>query len=910
MSLEKEYLDITYLPENGFVRKRCKTCGKHFWTADDREVCGDPPCGSYTFIGDPVFKKKMDVNEMREYYLSFFEKRGHERIERYPVVARWRDDIYLTIASIADFQPFVTSGVAPPPANPLTISQPCIRMDDLDSVGRTGRHLTLFEMMAHHAFNNPEEEIYWKSETVAYCTELLNELGVAKEDIVYKEEPWAGGGNAGPCLEAIVGGLEVATLVFMNLEVHPDGDIEIKGERYRKMDNYIVDTGYGLERFTWASQGTATLYDAVFGQVVDAILDHSNAGVDRKDEEVARIIAESSKLAGVMGSLRGEALLELRKGVASKLGIGVEELEKIVKPMELVYALADHTRAILFMLGDGLVPSNAGAGYLARLMIRRSFRLTEELELSLGLYDIISIHRNILKDFSFDVPMETIQEILELEERRYRVTLERGVGLVERTIERKGKIEKSDLIEFYDSHGIPAELALKIAEKKGVAVEMPEDFYAELASRHTKAERKEKRKILQAEYPPTERLYYDSKLLSFEAEVLGVEGDKAGGKVILNRTAFYPESGGQDNDTGYLELNGRKIAVTDVLEEDGVVVHIVDGAVENIEKGVKVKGFVDAERRFRHMRHHTATHILLYALRKVLGNHVWQAGAKKEWDKARLDITHFKKLSDDEIREIEKIANAEVMANKPVTWEIEDRIEAEKKYGFRLYQGGVPPGKDIRVVRAGEDVQACGGTHVSSTGEIGLIKILRTESIQDGVIRFEFAAGDAALDHIAKEEEYLKEASNLLRVEPAMLPKTVARFFDEWKSQKKEIEKLKDEIAKLKAEMLSEKAEELAGYRVVAEIFEGEDMQTLAKMGGYLAEMGYVGCLITVKDGVKMVCFSGSDAVDARDLIREVGKLIKGGGGGRKDLAQGAGQIEPGRDDLMDILFTFLRVRG
>ena len=303
--MEKEYLEISYLSDNGFVRRKCKICGKHFWSIKETDVCGDPPCVSYSFIGNPVFKKSMKLDEMREYYLSFFEKRNHARIERYPVVARWRDDIYLTIASIADFQPFVTSGVAPPPANPLTISQPCIRMDDLDSVGRTGRHLTLFEMMAHHAFNNPQKEIYWKNETVEYCTDLLVELGVKKEDIIYKEEPWAGGGNAGPCLEALVGGLELATLVFMNLEVHPEGDIEIKGERYRKMDNYIVDTGYGLERFVWASQGTPTVYDAIFPEVIDEIIGNSNVGFSRDDEEVKRIIGESSKLAGVMGELRG-----------------------------------------------------------------------------------------------------------------------------------------------------------------------------------------------------------------------------------------------------------------------------------------------------------------------------------------------------------------------------------------------------------------------------------------------------------------------------------------------------------------------------------------------------------------------------------------------------------------------------
>ncbi len=898
--LDEEYLDITFLKENGFVRKRCPLCGKHFWTADEsREICGDPPCGSYEFIGNPIFKRKFTLDEMREFYLSFFEKRGHARVGRYPVVARWRDDIYLTIASIADFQPFVTSGIAPPPANPLTISQPCIRMDDLDSVGRTGRHLTLFEMMAHHAFNYPNQHVYWKNETVQYCTELLEELGVPKEKIVYKEEPWVGGGNAGPCLEAIVGGIELATLVFMNLVEDENGDIELKGARFRKMENYIVDTGYGLERFVWASQGTPTVYDAIFPEVVEAIIENSNA--PERDEEAERIIAESSKLAGIMGELRGEKLLEMRSKVADKLGISLEQLENIVVPMEKVYALADHTRAILFMLGDGLVPSNAGAGYLARLMIRRSLRLAEELELTITLFDLVELHRKLLKVFEFEVPMEIIHEILELEEERYRKTISKGIKLVERVIQKKKMIGKDDLVEFYDSHGIPPELVVKIAEERGVEVEMPKDFYAELASRHAKAERKKKEKLLEKEYPKTEKLYYDQpKLFEFDAEVLGVEKDF----VILDRSAFYPESGGQDYDTGHLVVNGSKVGVTAVFEEDGVVLHKVEDP-SKFEVGVKVKGIINAERRLRHTRHHSATHILLHVLRNKLGAHVWQAGARKEFAKARLDITHYKRPSEEEIREIEKLANAEVLANKPISWEWMDRIKAEKIYGFRLYQGGVPPGREIRIVRVGDDVQACGGTHCNSTGEIGLIKITKVESIQDGVIRFEFCAGEAALDYIAQQESLLRRASDILRVEPAKLPQTVERFFEEWKERGKEVEKLKEEIAKLKAEMLIAKAEEFDSIKVVAEVINA-DMRELIKLGEVLADKGCVGCLMSPEGKVRVVTFSGVERVDARELMKEIGRHIKGSGGGKPKIAQGAGQKTLSKDELMNIIFSYL----
>ena len=899
--LEKEYLDILYLQDNGFVRKKCKTCGKYFWTADkSREVCGDPPCGTYTFINNPVFKRKFALDEMREFYLSFFEKRGHRRIERYPVVARWRDDIYLTIASIADFQPFVTSGVNPPPANPLTISQPCIRMDDLDSVGKTGRHLTLFEMMAHHAFNYAGREIYWKSETVQYCTELLEKLGVQKEDIVYKEEPWAGGGNAGPCLEAIVGGIELATLVFMNLEAHPEGEIEIKGEKYRKMENYIVDTGYGLERFTWASQGTPTVYDAIFEKVLEKIIDNSEIGFSTKDYEVRKIIEESSKVAGVLGSLKGEALVKFRKEVARNLSISVEKLEKIIVPLEKVYALADHTRAILFMLGDGLVPSNAGAGYLARLMIRRSLRLSEEIGFTLSIFDLIKLHRKILASFKFEVPLEVIEDMLQIEEERYRNTIRKGIQIVERVLKKRKKIEKSDLIEFYNSHGIPAEIVEKIAKEKGVEVEIPRDFYAELALRYSKAEKEKEEIKIKEKLPKTRKIYYENpKLFEFNAKVVRVIDNYA----IFDQTAFYPEGGGQECDRGYILFNGNKVRVLEVKEENGVILHKLS---ERIREGVNVRGVIDKNRRLSLMRHHSATHILLHALQKTLGKHVWQTGVKKEENKARLDITHYKKLTPEEVEKIEILANREVMENKPITWGWMDRIEAEKKYGFRLYQGGVPPGKEIRIVKVGDDIQACGGTHCNSTGEIGLIKILRVDPIQDGVLRFEFAAGEAAIKHIRREESYLREASQVLRVEPSILPKTVARFFEEWKVQKKEIDRLLDELAVVKAEKLEKEAEEFNSIKVIAEVIEA-DIKELIKIGKVLAAKGYVGCLLGIKDGVKVVTFSGIEGIDARDLIKRVGMVIKGGGGGKRELAQGAGQVRIDKDELMNVVFEFLR---
>ena len=260
--------NIPFWEESGHSCRVCSVTGLRFWSRDEnRTTSGDTVEDSYTFIGNPIIKGfpmrgKELKDAMRETFLDYFEQRGHARIDPYPVLARWRDDIHLTIASIADFQPHVTSGLVPPPANPLGISQPCIRLTDVAAVGRSGRHLTTFEMMAHHAFNRPDDGdvIYWIDQCVRYCDDMLvNTFGIEPADITYIENPWSGGGNAGPALEVIVGGLELATLVFMNLEEHEDGDVEIKGLRYREMPLQIIDTGYVLERFCCFS----TVMDAI-----------------------------------------------------------------------------------------------------------------------------------------------------------------------------------------------------------------------------------------------------------------------------------------------------------------------------------------------------------------------------------------------------------------------------------------------------------------------------------------------------------------------------------------------------------------------------------------------------------------------------------------------------------------------
>ncbi len=886
---------LDYFKENGFVRKQCPKCGKNFWTRDsETEFCGDPPCVSYSFIGKPVFKKEYDIFSMREAYLSFFEKEGHTRVNRYPVIARWRDDIYLTIASIADFQPFVTSGLVPPPANPLTISQPCIRLDDLDAVGRSGRHLTTFEMMAHHCFNKRGQEIYWKDRTVELCDSLLSSFGLDLNAVTYKEAPWAGGGNAGPSVEVLVGGLELATLVFMDLKQTKGGSIEIKGQTYEKMDNYIVDTGYGLERFVWASKGSPTIYDAVFPRIVNELMDLAGVEHSIDNPEYAEIFSQNARLAGVM-DISGQAnLFQLRKKVADSIGTTVEKLQRIMVPVETVYAITDHSRCLAFMLGDGIIPSNVKAGYLARLVLRRTLRLMKELDIKEPLIEIIEMQiRNFPEYPEFRERLDTIREIVALEEEKYADTIERGTKLVKKTAkhfkEKKQPIPLAELIQLYDTHGIPPEITREIAKEAGVAVELPDTFYSLVAQSHSKAQTEDE-ETLALDLPPTQKLYYEyPEQIEFEATVLDVIENN----VILDRTMFYPEGGGQPADHGTLSVNDYVVNVADVQNLNGVIVHETDSDF-GFKKGDTVKGIVDWERRMAHTRHHTATHIVNEAAKSVLGKHIWQTGAQKSTDRARLDLTHFKRITDEEFKEIELLANKAVMKNQPVFIDWMDRIEAQQRYGFVLYQGGVPPGKDIRILRVGNDVEACGGTHVSNTGLIGPIKLIKTERIQDGVERIEFSAGEAAVKRIQERDELLKKASEALRVSPDQLPDTVNRFFEEWKDFKKENERLKAELAEVRVKAMMSDAVDINGLKVLAKKIPHADVEELIKAATEFSKNDdVVAILASDKAGVKIVMSAGAHAqkkgVNSGAIVREMSKLLGGGGGGKPGIAQGGG---------------------
>jgi alanyl-tRNA synthetase len=936
-------IDLTVFHENGYVRKQCRVTDLWFWTTDQsRDTCGDTSEDEYTFIGKPLIQgyemRGKDLKDsMREAFLQFFENVEHTRIAPYPVLARWRDDIHLTIASIADFQPHVTSGEVEPPANPLTISQPCIRLTDVDAVGRSGRHLTTFEMMAHHVFNRPEEGrmFYWMEECVQYCHDMFTKtFGIDSKEITYVENPWCGGGNAGAAVEVIVGGLELATLVFMNLEEHPEGDVELKGDRYREMPLQIIDTGYGLERFCWAAAGTPTIYEAIYPDTVEWLKQLSgfeNIAKQWPELNLDDVLGEMSRLNGIMNieaGVDGEKLRSIFIERLSQRGhiLNEEQFSSITEPLARIYAIPDHLHALCNMLGDGLVPSNAKAGYLARMMARRTLRLRDELGLDVSLSQLAIHHLEVnLGNSKMKQTKDGLCTILDLEEQKYAEMVRKGGNVILTQLRNLNKssqsIDDEILFTLNDSHGIPPDMVISLAKESGWnSVKLRIGFSAEMAERHALMAKKAAtavivKKLVDASdsLPFTKSLYYeDVQQREFDASVLfcgPLNGDDlpedASHGIILDRTCFYPEGGGQEGDYGTLSTDSNLRNVLDTRTSGSHIVHLVDGA---FEVGDLVHGSLDWDRRKQLMDHHTSVHIVGGAARRILGPHIYQAGANKSVESARLDITHFKRLTRDDLDAIESMAN-EIIGQVQRTDKTElNRKDADKKYGFDLYQGGAPKGDSIRVLRISDhDVQACGGTHHDEPGQIGSIRVIRSTAVQDGVERLHIVAGQAALNYAREQDELLRRTVDIFGINSEDLPRTAERFFTEWKEQRKRIQHLEAEIVRIKTSGGDDSSYSKDGVRIVVMESDG-DLKQMTKMLKELTldnsnpTLAILGSRV---GGGKLMIATTEDTIaseryNAVDLLREISPLISGGGGGRPTFAQGGGSNPDGLDDALN----------
>jgi len=812
---EKHYPTET-LKEKGYRRQRCEKCGEYFWAVKERETCDEPECTEgYSFINNPPGNQK-DIDYIKAWksFEKHMEKRGYTSIKRYPVIARWKEDSYWTNASIYDFQPHVVTGEVEPPANPLIVPQMCMRFNDTDNVGITGRHNTSFVMTGQHAFKKPDEfdqKKYFKD----YFTWFTNTLKIPKKELTIHEDQWGGGGNLGVSLEIFSRSLELGNQVYMNYK--------IKEDSYEPLDIQVLDMGMGHARVPWLLTGKHTIYQVEFPTVCEHLFKKTGIKETQKYREFL-------SYSGTMDMEEVQNVEKKWEEIAEKINTDKEELKKQVTQISNLYSIGDHLRTLLFAITDGALPSNTSGGYDLRTLYRRIHDYKDKHGWDIDFMKIAEKHAEYLEPMFPETQqhLEELNEILNHEEKKYKKTLKESKKYIEKAVE-KEDLTPEEIVDLYDTKGISPETLKQEAKKRGKKIEIPSDLYARIAEKHSEKEQKEQKprlKVDTSNYPNTETLYHEENLefkgtFKFKAKVLGNEKINGSNYIILDRTAFYPESGGQEPDHG--KING--LEVDDVQKKEGVILHKTSG---EIEKGKKVKGKIDKKRREDLTKHHTATHIINGAARKTLGEHVWQAGAKKYKDRARIDITHYEIPSEEQIKEIEKKANRAIEKEIKIEKKIMNKREAEEKHGFRIYQGGYVPGNKVRIVNIKDwDVEACGGTHCNNTSQVGAIKITNVSKKQDGVIRMEYKAGEKLRQLLEEKEQKLDEIAEAVQSDQNKVVEKVKKMKKEWKQREKKIQELRKKIAQGGTQKKSERIRymEDADMKLLQEIADKEIKQ-------------------------------------------------------------------------------------
>lgn len=921
----EKYYATEVLKEKGFERKLCVRCKKPFWTAEaERETCGDPSCSGegFGFIGKSPAREDMDYIGVWKRFSSMFRKMGYFPIKRYPVVARWNPTMEYTNSSISAFQPYVISGEIEPPENPLVIPQFCLRFNDIDNVGITQSHNTGFVMIGQHMFVPPKQ---WDQNKVFLDIYrwLEKGLGLEKADLIFHEDAWAGGGNIGCCMEFFSRGCELGNQVYMLYEQ--------TGSGYRELDIKVLDMGMGQERNAWFVRGSDTIYDASFPPVIRYLM--KKTGIIYDTDLMKKYIPH----AGLLNLDETDDINHAWEKVAGLVGTSVGELRDFISPLSGVYSIAEHTRSLLFALSDGALPSNVGGGYNLRVLARRAMSFNKNYSWGVDLTSVCERHAKYLKPMfpELSESVGNIGNILEAEGDKYKNMTRKSKGIISRFAAKGKGIGEKDLLLLYDSHGIPPEMVRNALGKEGISLEVPDDFYSKISGMHEQKKQKTATKkgksIPLGEIPETRVMYYDDyRRTDFTAKVLRVIGRH----VILDRSAFYPTSGGQMHDKG--KLNG--FVVKSVFRQGNVTVHELEKG-HKLKKGDGVRGKIDLLRRSQLSKHHTATHIINAAARKVLGPHVNQAGARKTETSAHLDITHYASLSNHEIKNIEERANQIVNKGIRIEKKIMERREAEKRFGMRIYQGGAVPGKRLRIVNIpGVDVEACGGTHLNNTNEIGLVKILKASKVQDGVIRIDFTAGKAA-DNVSREQQavfkslvkvvqdfaifdpgtdtaaQLRTCSMFFSVPESQLTSTVHKFgreakrfadylgeevqkekaadlgdacavlFRKWKYLKKR----HDRAAAEKAGRLTEKFVRNAKKGKIFEIVDMERKEMIKLSESILEKEPGLTVILVNKEGI-VVGMSNMEDIVVR--VKEICRECSGSGGGKGKLAQGRLKIK------------------
>ncbi|MCW4456309.1 alanine--tRNA ligase [Flavobacterium sp. MXW15] len=873
---------------------------------------------------------KVTTSQIRNDFLEFFKGKGHTIVPSAPLVPGNDPTLLFTNSGMVQFKDVFLGAEKRSYVRAADV-QRCLRAggkhNDLDSVGYTARHHTFFEMLGNWSFGD-----YFKKDAIAWAWELLTQvwklpaerllvtvyhnddeayslwrdmIGVPEERIVRigdnKGAPYASDnfwqmadtGPCGPCTEIfydhgehIAGGppgspdedgdrfIEIWNLVFMQFDRQPDGTLV-------PLPAPCVDTGMGLERLAAILQHVHTNYEIDLFQT---------------------LIAKAAELTGT-ADLENKSLR----------------------------VIADHIRACSFLIVDGVLPSNEGRGYVLRRIIRRALRHGWMLGVRQPFFSkMVPTLVGLMGEAYPELPAAaaTVEKALLAEEERFAETLDAGMKIFDEVAGKvaDGVIPGADAFRLYDTYGFPVDLTADIARERGMSVDMA-GFDA--AMEHQRETARAAGKFgggvqlpadLVATLQPTAFLGYDAlqadglKVVALLRDGRPVDALQAGEEAIVltDRTPFYAESGGQVGDTGTLAGDGMQLQVGDTQKFAGQFHgHFVRVAQGTVKLGDVLSGSVDAARRGTIVLNHSATHLLHGALRGLLGTHVAQKGSLVAPDRLRFDFSHFQPVAAGELAEIERLVNDEVRANHAVVIQQMDMQSAMDIGAMALF--GEKYGERVRVVKMGESVELCGGTHVGRTGDIGLFKIVSEGGVSSGVRRIEAVTGQGALDHVNAEEARLAEAAGLLGGSAGDVVEKIRQLGERQKKLERELESLKAKVASGATADLASAAVEVAGVKVLAARLEGFDAKALREAVDRLKQQlgNSVILLAGVQDGkaalVAGVNGSATGRVKAGELLSHVAGQIGGKGGGRPDLAQGGGEDGPALASALDGVLEWVK---
>lgn len=862
------------------------------------------------------------LNELREKFLSFFESKGHLRLPSFPLIPQGDKSLLLINAGMAPMKKYFTGELTPPSVR-VTTCQKCIRTPDIERVGKTARHGTYFEMLGNFSFGD-----YFKREATAwaweFCTKVLEmapeklyvsiyldddeafdiwtkEVGVPPDHMVRfgKEDNFweLGAGPCGPCSEIYYDRGEKYGCGSPDCKVGCDCDRYVEfwnlvftqfnndgNNNYTNLEKCNIDTGMGLERLACISQGVDNLFEV---------------------DTVQNIMKHIQRIAGVQ----------------------YHESEKHDVSLRVI---TDHIRSTTFMIGDGVMPSNEGRGYVLRRLLRRAARHGKLLGIDRTFLSEVcktvidenkDAYPNLVEKHDF------IINVIKNEEESFNKTIDAGLQLLSQMLDDMEKTNRTVLIgedafKLSDTFGFPIDLTKEILEEKNYTVD--EETYGKLVLEQRERSRKARKDAGADGWKNkginTEGLckteFEGYKALSTKAEIktIIIDGERKDylesntpATLVLDKTPFYAESGGQVGDIGIIEGEDFKFEVDVTFKtNDGVILHhgsVIEG--EGAKLGEIVVAAVDENSRSAIARNHTAAHLLQAALRSVLGNHVEQAGQFVNAQAVRFDFTHFAAMTSQQIKAVEKLVNEEILKAQTVTMK-EMPIEEAKKIGaIALF--GEKYGDTVRVVRAGEfSTELCGGTHIGNTGNIGLFKIISESSVAAGVRRIEGVTGFGVIEYIDENARLMESAAQAMKLGNVQeLSRRASSLVTELKTKEKELESVCSELSKIKARALMENAKEFGGIRLISAVINGataEDMRTMADRARDSGEntVAVIGG-VNDKGTASFAVACGKDAiklgVHAGNLVRSIAQIAGGSGGGRPDSAM-AGAKVAGKADI------------